>query len=185
MELRIEKTDIKTVISKEDTARAISTIASLPDGVIAYSKNIEGLVETSLNLGVISKKDGNIITGHSLRSSVGEEKERLKAVLSSHYKKAKARHSFHSDYPAWEYKEQSRLQEVFKKCYKAQTGNDLKISAIHAGLECGLFTKKAPYLDCISFGPDMQAIHSTKEKLSVSSSERTFELLLSVLKELR
>lgn len=185
MELRIEKTDIKSIISKEDTARAISTIASLPDGVIAYSKNIEGLVETSLNLGVISKKDGNIITGHSLRSSVGEEKEKLKTVLSSHYKKAKAKHSFHSDYPAWEYKENSRLQEVFKKCYKAQTGNDLKISAIHAGLECGLFTKKAPYLDCISFGPDMQAIHSTKEKLSVSSSERTFELLLSVLKELR
>lgn len=184
-ELRTEEAKAEEIISKEATAKIISSVSALPDGVIAYSKNIDGLVETSLNLGVISKKDGAVITGHSLRSSVGAEKERLKEVLSAHYKNSGAEHSFHSDYPAWEYNENSRLQSVFKECYKKQTGNELKISAIHAGLECGLFTKKAPYLDCVSFGPDMHGIHSTAEKLSVSSSERTFSLLLSVLEVLR
>ena len=185
MELRIENAHIESVISKEDTENIITTLSDLPDGVIAYSENIEGLVETSLNLGVISKSKGIITTGHSLRSSVGEEKEKLKAALSDHYEKQGAKYAFHSDYPAWEYKENSHLQEVFRKCYKEKAGKDLKISAIHAGLECGLFTEKAPWLDCVSFGPDMEAIHSTKERLSVSSSERTFYLLLSVLKELR
>lgn len=185
MELRTEKAELCSIISKEDTSNIINTVATLPDGVVAFSQKIEGLVETSLNLGVISKSGDTVITGHSLRSSVGEEKERLKTTLSAHYKKSGAKYKFHSDYPAWEYKENSRLQDVFRKCYKAQTGNELKISAIHAGLECGLFTKKSPWLDCVSFGPNMEAIHSTKERLSVSSSERTFKLLVSVLKELR
>lgn len=185
MELRSEKAAVTNIISKKDTAKIIKAVAALPNGVIAYSKSIKDLVETSLNLGVITRKDNRILTGHSLRSSVGTEKEKLKDTLSAHYKKSGAKHAFHSDYPAWEYNENSRLQKVFKACYKKQTGKELTVSAIHAGLECGIFTKKAPYLDCISFGPDMHGIHSTQEKLSVSSSERTFSLLLSVLEELR
>ena len=158
--------------------------ATVFNGVIAFSENIDGLVETSLNLGTAKTENGSVSFCHALRSSVTEEKEKLCEKLKKHYEAFGFSCNFHSDYPAWEYKENSRLQSVFKESYKDLTGNDLKISAIHAGLECGLFTSKRPDLDCISFGPNMKDIHSVKEKLSISSSKRTFELLIKVLERL-
>lgn len=180
--LSVSKIKIEELITEEDTQKVLETLSTMPNGVVAFSKNIESLVETSLNLGLISKNNGDILIGHSLRSSVTKEKEQLKNTLSKHYKSVPSKLHFHSDYPAWEYRENSILQKVFKSCYKQLSGKDLNICAIHAGLECGIFLKKAPYLDCVSFGPNIYDIHSTNEKLSKSSAKRTFELLLAVLR---
>lgn len=182
MTLSITDEDISNIISEKDSRKIVKAVSGVPNGVIAFSENIEGLVETSLNLGLISREEDNILVGHALRSSVSASKEKLKESLSKHYEASNADLDFHSDYPGWEYKENSVLQKVFKICHKELFGKELNVSAIHAGLECGIFLKKAPYLDCVSFGPDIFDIHSTNEKLSKASAKRSFELLVSVLR---
>jgi len=87
-------------------------------------------------------------------------------------------------YPAWEYKKESRLRDVMVSTYKEMFGKDAKVEAIHAGLECGLFTEKLPGLDCVSIGPQMHDIHTSRERLEIASTKRTWDFLLAVLKNL-
>ena len=87
-------------------------------------------------------------------------------------------------YPAWEYKKESRLRDVMVDTYQELFGRDAKVEAIHAGLECGLFTEKLPGLDCVSIGPQMHDIHTSRERLEIESTKRTWDFLLAVLKNL-
>lgn len=182
--LDFSKVHSDKIISEADTKKVIDCIATAPDGIVSFSRNVKGLVQTSLNLGIVKTNESEIIMSHALRSSVQKEKEELCSTLSKHYENFGASTVFHSDYPAWEYKENSSLRQVFSLAYKEQSGKDLKISAIHAGLECSIFCGKIDGLDCVSFGPDIYNIHTSDEKLSKKSAERMFYLLLSVLKKL-
>ena len=156
----------------------------MPNGIIAMSAHVPGLVQTSLNLGTVETDGDTVLTGHALRSSVGEEKALLLSALTAHAVSCGASVSTFGDYPAWEYKEDSRLRETILRCYERQYGKPMQITAIHAGLECGIFCGKKPALDCVSMGPDIFDIHTFDERLSLSSSERTFRLLCSVLEQL-
>lgn len=162
----------------------IEFISSVTDGVRAFSRDIDGLVETSSNLGVITENEEEVIITFSIRSSVEEEKERLHNEIKCLAKQNGATESSFGKYPAWEYKRDSRLQNICKNVYLSQYGEEPKIAAIHAGLECGIFCNKIEDLDCISFGPNILDIHTTNERLDILSVSRVYRFLIEILKSI-
>ncbi len=182
--LAVQPAGAQTAFGEADTARLLALLCGMPNGIIAMSALVPGLVQTSLNLGTIETDGDKVLTGHALRSSVGEEKALLLSALTAHAISCGAAVSTFGDYPAWEFKKDSRLRETILRCYERQYGRPMAITAIHAGLECGIFCGKKPDLDCVSMGPDIFDIHTFDERLSLSSAERTFRLLCSVLEQL-
>lgn len=154
----------------------------MPNGVQAMSESLPGLVQTSLNFGVLKlEEEGRLKATFSLRSSVLEKKEALAKKVEDILKESGAMSRREGDYPAWEYKENSIIRDKMVRIYKEMFQKEPTILSIHAGLECGIFTQKIEGLDCISFGPDIFDIHTTAEKLSISSTQRTWEFLKAVL----
>ena len=170
-------------LSTESTAKVISLLCSAPNGVQSWSKDIEGLVQTSLNMGVVKLGDRLNVT-LSVRSSVNSEKREVLDQLKKLAEMFEASYVEDGAYPAWEYKKESRLRDVMVSTYRDLFGKDARVEAIHAGLECGLFTEKLPGLDCVSIGPQMHDIHTSRERLEIVSTQRTWEFLLAVLKNL-
>ena len=170
-------------LSTESTAKVISLLCAAPNGVQAWSKDIEGLVQTSLNMGVVKLGDRLNVT-LSVRSSVNAEKQELLGQLRKLAEMFDATYSEDGAYPAWEYKKESHLRDVMVHTYRELFGKEARVEAIHAGLECGLFAEKLPGLDCVSIGPQMHDIHTSRERLEIYSTQRTWEFLLAVLKNL-
>ena len=160
-------------------------LARAPYGVQAMSQEIEGLVQTSLNLGIIRTGADAIVMTYSVRSSVEKEKDALCQVLTSLAKEYGGKAEISGAYPAWEYRKDSPLREHMCATFERLYGRPMRVEAIHAGLECGLFAGGIPDLDAVSFGPDMRSIHTPEERLSVSSVARTWEYLREVLRGLR
>ena len=158
-------------------------LTALPFGVIAMSKDIEGLVETSLNLGIIKLENSAVSLSISVRSNIDENKDELINTLKEIADNNNTSYSVRGEYPGWAYKKDSPLRDKMVRIYKEMYGEEPKVEALHAGLECGVFAAKIEGLDCISFGPNMFDIHSTKERMSLSSAERTWNYLLKVLSE--
>ena len=170
-------------LSTESTAKVISLLCAAPNGVQSWSQDIEGLVQTSLNLGVVKLGD-RLSATFSVRSSVNTEKAELLEQLKKLAEMFDASYTEAGAYPAWEYKKESHLRDVMVSTYKAMFDKEPKVEAIHAGLECGLFSEKLPGLDCVSIGPQMHDIHTSRERLEIASTERTWKFLLEVLKNL-
>ena len=170
-------------LTTECSAKVIALLNAAPNGVQAMSEDIEGLVQTSLNLGVMSLDEELTLT-FAVRSSVNAEKVELLGKLRELAAFYDGNTSEMGDYPAWEYKKDSRLREVMIDTFTRMYDKKPEVVAIHAGLECGLLSEKLPGLDCVSIGPDMQDIHTSREKLSIESTKRTWEFLLEVLKSL-
>jgi len=168
-------------LTTEDTAKVIALLCSAPNGVQTMSSDIDGLVQTSLNAGIVTLDDQLHIT-FAVRSSVGAEKRELLDKLKALAEFYGGTYSETGDYPAWEYQKTSRLRDTMVEVYGAMFGKKPQVIAIHAGLECGLFCGKVEGLDCISIGPDMRDIHSSRERLSIDSTRRTWEFLKEVLK---
>lgn len=170
-------------LTDESTAKVIGLLCAAPNGVQAWSQDMEGLVQTSLNLGVL-KLGERLTATFSVRSSVNAEKEALLEKLRELTAFYEGAYSQMGEYPAWEYKKDSHLREVMVQVYKEMFGKEPKVLAIHAGLECGLLAEKMPGLDCVSIGPQMHDIHTSREKLDIASTARTWNFLLKVLKAL-
>lgn len=170
-------------LSTQDSAKVIKLLCDVPNGVQAWSADIEGLVQTSLNLGVTHLDDDLRLT-FSVRSSVNQEKRDLLARLRLISEEFGAQYSEMGDYPAWEYRKDSALRDTMVDVYRKMFGSDPQVVAIHAGLECGILSDKLPGLDCVSIGPQMHDIHTSRERLSIASTERTWRFLLEVLKAL-
>ena len=170
-------------LSTESTAKIISLLCAAPNSVQSWSQDIEGLVQTSLNLGVI-KLGERFSATFSVRSSVNAEKLEVLEQLKKLADMFEATYVEQGAYPAWEYKKESRLRDVMVSTYRAMFDKEPKVEAIHAGLECGLFSEKLPGLDCVSIGPQMHDIHTSRERLEIASTERTWKFLLEVLKNL-
>ena len=170
-------------LTTESTAKVIGLLCAAPNGVQSWSKDIEGLVQTSLNMGIVKLGDRFNIT-FSVRSSVNNEKTELLEQLKTLANFYEAIYSQVGEYPAWEYKKESRLRDTMVAVYKDMFGKEPKVEVIHAGLECGLFSEKLPGLDCVSIGPQTHDIHTTRERLEIASTERTWNFLLEVLKSL-
>ena len=170
-------------LTTEDTAKVIALLCAAPNGVQAWSQDIEGLVQTSLNLGVVKLEEELRMT-FAVRSSVNAEKRELLGRLAELAKFYGADYSEVGDYPAWEYKKDSVLRDTMVRIFKEMFDKEPQVVAIHAGLECGLLSEKLPGLDCVSIGPDMHDIHTSREKLEIESTRRTWEFLLEILKAL-
>ena len=170
-------------LTTEVTDKVIELLGKLPNGVQAWSKEMPGLVQTSLNLGIAKLGAGMSLT-FSVRSSVNAEKQELLAQLKGLAAEFGAAYSQMGEYPAWEYKADSELRDVMVKLYTEMYGKEPQVLAIHAGLECGLLGEKLPGLDCVSIGPQMHDIHTSRERLEIASTERTWKFLLEVLKNL-
>ena len=167
----------------ELTAKVIALLCAAPNGVKEMSRDIPGLVQTSLNLGIASLGEALKLT-FSVRSSVNEEKQVLLAKLQELAQFHDAAYTQMGDYPAWEYKADSKLRDTMVSIYRQMFSVEPEVVAIHAGLECGLLSEKLPGLDCVSIGPEMHDIHTSREKLGIASTERTWNFLLKVLKQL-
>ncbi len=170
-------------LSTESTAKVIALLCAAPNGVQAMSQDMPGLVQTSLNMG-IAKLGNQFVTTYSVRSSVNDEKQALLGKLKEQVEFYGGTYSQMGEYPAWEYRKESHLRDTMVKRYTQMFGKEPQVLAIHAGLECGLLGEKLPGLDCVSIGPQMHDIHTSREKLEIASTERTWNFLLEVLKNL-
>lgn len=173
----------KNVLDYASVNKIILYLRTVPNGVINMSQVIPGLVETSLNLGVLELKDNELSTLTSIRSSVATRKEDIKRRVMNIIEMLGGECEAEGEYPAWEYNDHSTLRPQVVKVYKELFGQEPKLTAIHAGLECGILSDKIPDLDCVSFGPTNYDIHTPKERLSISSTEKYWNFLVKFLEE--
>lgn len=169
----------------ESTKRVVTELLGLPGGIQRMSFDIKGLVQTSLNLGILETNKDEVSFSFAVRSSIESEKEALAEKISSLTSALGGYVKESGAYPAWEYKKDSPLRDICVAVFEKQYGRKPVVHAIHAGVECGLFSGKLPGLDAISIGPDMKDIHTPKEALSIESVKRTWELLLEMLRSLK
>lgn len=159
----------------------IHTLNYVPNGVIEMSKSIDGLVETSLNLGILATEDENVTILFTLRSNKKSAHIAIENELKEFFALIPCTIDAWGHYPPWEFVENSPLQRLYIDTYKDIIGVEPAVVAIHAGLECGTFADALSGLDCISIGPDLFDVHTVNEKMSVSSVERIFNVLTSLL----
>ncbi len=170
---------------QKSTDHVIAALVNLPCGINKMNSDIQGLVQTSLNLGILKVVDDEVTFSFSVRSSVKSEKDELVSRLECLMEVLSGYVTTTGEYPAWEYKADSRLREIMIDVYEKQYKQKPVIQAIHAGVECGLFAGKIEGLDCVSFGPDILDIHTPKERLSIESVERVWKYLIEVLRQLK
>lgn len=169
----------------ETTRKAIGLLFTLPNGVISMSQDIKGLVETSLNLGVLHEKENQLYFDFAVRSSVGSRKEMVLEKVSAIGQVFGAASEITSSYPEWQYAKDSTLRDTFIRVYETKYGKTPQIEAIHAGLECGILAGRIPGLDMISLGPNLYDVHTPDEHMDLGSVKNVYEFLLDVLKELK
>ncbi|MDR2384111.1 MAG: aminoacyl-histidine dipeptidase [Tannerella sp.] len=164
----------------------IHALLACPHGVIGMSHDIEGLVETSTNLASVKMTGNNkIVIITSQRSSIESAKNAVADQVAAVFKLAGAKVMHGDGYPGWMPNADSRILEVAKNSYRKLFGKDAKIMAIHAGLECGLFLEKYPYLDMISFGPTLRSVHSPDERIEIKTVDMWWKHLLDILKNVQ
>ncbi|MDO5548468.1 MAG: aminoacyl-histidine dipeptidase [Eubacteriales bacterium] len=172
-------------MTEESRRRTVSALMQLPRGIQRMSVDIPGLVQTSLNLGILTTEEECVEMSFAVRSSLSTEKEELVSRLEDLMALLGGTVTNDGDYPAWEYKRDSKLRDLMVSVFEEMYGRKPVVQALHAGVECGLFSGALPGLDCVSFGPDMQDIHTTSESMSIASVQRTWNYTLEVLKRLK
>lgn len=167
------------------TQMVLFTLLQIPDGVQTMSPDITNMVQTSLNMGIIGTKSDHIAMSFLLRSNAAAGKQAIIQKLKSFIEYLNGNIEFMSDYPAWEYRADSELRDIMVKVYSEQYGEEPVVTAIHAGLECGILAGKIIDMDAVSFGPNIYHAHTPEEKMEIASVERCWEYLKAVLKRLK
>lgn len=183
--LVLEQKEKATVEVLDATSKitALHALNNIPNGIQAFSMDIKGLVETSLNMGIMALENDMLKMSFAVRSSVESAKKYLTEKVVLFIDMLGGCCQIKGDYPGWAYNPTSELRETFIRVYERMYGKSPVVEAIHAGLECGLFTKKIEGLDSISLGPNMHNIHTSEETLEVGSVQRTWNFLCQVLSE--
>lgn len=171
------------VLTQNDSGKVADYLFILPNGVQAMSVDIKGLVETSLNIGVMRLTEEELLTDSAIRSSIATAKQAVKEQLEIICHLYQGKISYHGEYPGWQFQPDSSLRQSMVTIYEEMFGKVPKVEALHAGLECGILCEKLPGLDCVSFGPDIFDIHTTDEKLSISSTKRMWEYIIRILEQ--
>ena len=185
--VNIEKSNevITKVLSKETLSKVKMLYLLTPYGIKTMSADIEGLVESSSNLGIVTTKDDKISFSNSYRSSVKSIKDDIFEQLKTIAEATNASLHVEGIYPEWEYKKDSILRDKFVEVYEKLYSKTPTITALHAGLECGLLSEILNGVDMIAFGPDIDDVHTPDEKLGITSTKRSWEYLCAVLKEFK
>ena len=172
-------------MDRDSTARVLCFLCSCPNGVQVMSADIEGLVQTSLNLGILASSETEVEASFCVRSSVDSQKEMLVDRLRSLTEQLGGTIRVRGDYPGWQYRHASPLRDRLGAGYREQYGKAPVVEAIHAGVECGLLCGKIPDLDCVSIGPDLTDIHTCREKMHIASVQRTWALVTETLRRMK
>lgn len=183
LRVRVLEQGAYEVLNVQTTLLVLSFLMALPNGVLAMSGDVPGLVETSLNMGVLKLEEKLLHAQFSVRSSVESAKDALIAKLQAIVELAGGRLIISGAYPGWKYRVESPLRDKMIRVYEEMYGKQPKVEAIHAGLECGILGSKIADLDCISMGPDMFNVHTTEERLSISSTAKVWTYLVRLLEE--
>lgn len=183
--LTLEKAeDRKKAFENSVKSKVIAALLLVPNGVNSMSMDIDGLVESSNNMGVISTLEDKVVIENAIRSSVKSLKDMLSRQMELIAESLGASWSSSGEYPAWQYRKDSYIRDLFASTYKELSGKQMEIEAIHAGLECGLFYELLGDIDMVSLGPDMWGVHAPGERLSIDSVERTYNILVEVLRKI-
>ena len=169
----------------DSTDRVICLLSCTPNGIQEMSADIPGLVQTSLNLGILTTGEDTVSATYCVRSSIASQKQMVVARLGCLSRQLGGELETASDYPGWAYRQDSPLRDLMTQVFTEQYGYAPKVEAIHAGVECGLFSGKLPGLDCVSFGPTLTEIHTPREKMHIGSVQRTWKLLLEALRRMK
>lgn len=171
-------------MSQESTEKVIALLYVIPHGVLGMSADMPGLVETSTNLGLVHTDKNKVLFENAHRSSVETQKE----MVLRHFKKiaylAGGRSDTSGNYPGWKFEPESEVRQLFLDTYRELFGKDAKVAAIHAGLECGILQERIGKMDIVALGPNMHGAHTPEEKVSISSVERVYNLLVKVLERI-
>jgi dipeptidase D len=170
------------VMDLEATARIINGVKACPNGVMRMSDSMPGLVETSVNLAVVTSDDNTVEVMCLMRSSVDSAKNSLGSMIESVFTLAGATVEFSGAYPGWKPNMDSAILKAMQDVYQKMYGNIPEIKAIHAGLECGLLGGVYPNWDMISCGPTIRFPHSPDEKVNIASVQKWWDFLLETLK---
>ncbi len=172
-----------SALTERCTKLVAEVLISLPDSVIAMSMDMPGLVQTSINFGILELRDEELYFVNTARSSMTSQKmwilDKVKAIVTL----AGGKTEITGNYPGWSYNPNSVLKDTILNAYKKLFDKEATVDAVHAGIECGLFADSIENLDCVSIGPQMADVHTPNEHFSISSAKRTYELLCEVLKE--
>ena len=176
-----EKNASTKVLTKESSDKVICLLDCTPYGVQAMMRSIDGVVETSLNLGIALLEENKFTISFSVRSALKSKLAMMQETLNACATLVGAQTSLSGVYPPWLYKKDSKLRDIATKAYKDVSDKEPIVTVMHAGLECGLLSDKKPDLDCISIGPNMFDIHSVDERLDIASTNRTWEFVKKIL----
>lgn len=185
MEMEAATEEVVEVLTAETRDNLIAMLQLLPYGVQTMDANMEGLVESSSNIGILKTNEDHIYIDNAVRGSVETRKDAICKKIEVLGELCGAKVVGVNDYPGWQFNPNSELLGIFKDAWVEKFGVEPKVVAIHAGLECGLFARKIPGLDLISLGPDMHDVHTPDERLSISSTIRVWDYLKLVLKKLK
>lgn len=180
-----EKGKVSEVLSKESQKNILELLQDIPTGIYTKLKEDESIVESSSNLAIVNLDKERFVIQTSTRSSSPDILLKLRREITDTADKHNAEYEISNEYPEWEFREVSELRDTAVKVYEEITGKKMETTVIHAGLETGVFAKKYPELDIISFGPNMQDVHTPEEKLSIESTGRIYEYLVHLLKALK
>lgn len=185
LEIQGEEKANHVIIHPADMERVLYIFVQSPNGIQTMSMEIPGLVESSLNLGIVETTDTAVVFSWALRSSkkslkywMSDQLQYLAEFIGCEYKAV-------GDYPHWSYRPESKIRDIVAQAYREMFGKEASIDAIHAGLECGLISEKMPDLDIISIGPDSIDIHTPNEHVNIPSVERSYRLLCDVLSRIK
>ena len=184
--MEILKDKVKRTFSDDTATKALQILFLIPNGVKNMSMDIAGLVQSSTNIGVLTTTDKEVVFDSAVRSSVKTLKKAICDETIVLAEMTGATIEFQSDYPEWQYNPNSEIRTILEKVYNDINGKKPEIAAIHAGLECGLISEKFEgKIDQISFGPNIYDVHTPKEHLSISSTDRMWSYLVAILKEIK
>ncbi|MBQ0064937.1 MAG: aminoacyl-histidine dipeptidase [Firmicutes bacterium] len=167
------------------TKKVIAALLDHPNGIQRMNPDMESMVQTSLNMGVVAMEEGNVVFSSAIRSSSETEKFALLEKVQCFFDILGGSVETSGVYPGWEYNPNSTLTDIMTEAYKEQFGKNPQVIGIHAGLECGLFASKLPGLDAVSIGPEMHDVHTTDEVLGISSTARTWTLIKNTLAKIK
>ena len=185
LELRFESADaVERVLERRDRDRLLDLLLALPHGVLGMSPDIPGLVETSNNLAVVDPAGDGVRIVTSCRSSLGPTQVAVLSTIRAAGRLAGAGIELHGGYPGWKPDMDSKALAITRRVYTELWGKEPEVTAVHAGLECGLLGEKVPGMDMISFGPQIEGAHSPDERVHIESVERFWNALRGVLRDL-
>ncbi len=173
------------VLGENAKSKLIHILNTAPNGVLKMSENIDGLVETSLNLGILKTEAEKITVHYSLRSNTKNGLVALEKELVDIFTSANFDIDTFGHYPPWEYKAESTLRDLYINTYKEHFDSSPRVEALHAGLECGIFASAINDIDCIAVGPTIFDVHTVNEKLSISSTHNLFKLIVDIIGKLQ